>query len=393
MRKLIANPILLISIFIYLLACLMPAYVEARDDFSAWSYTVWTEYLDYPGWLCLLDGILLPLGLMLGYWGLVVWLANVYYFSALFLFFCSVKRKWPIIICAIMSITIGSVLLFYPLHYVTRDYFCWIESLLSGYYLWLLSFITLLIGLLANNLPQTAKRWSSLIYSIGLIPVYAYIIAPSFDKGDNSMEFDEESQSLVATRSLDALIIDDGTHTSLLKRVVGSDSAIALKDIYSLFNPTDYDTTPIKLHSNNTYEIYNTTFVRVPKKKIRIEFGSDGRAKSVEIPSEEGDNSFNFDQESQSLVTESYFNSLVIEYENHLYWLDRKGLKKNKIAIKKLDLYFSTSNDSILPLKANHTYIINNITHGYKDIQRIMIRLNKNSVVDSISYLMPKEYV
>ena len=225
-----------------------------------------------------------------------------------------------------------------------------------------------------------------------MIPVCICIIVPTYDKGDNSVVFDEKSQSLVATRSLDALVIDDGTHTSFLKRVVGCDSAVALKNIYSSFTPTGFNTTPIQLHANNIYEIYNTTYVRVPKQKIRIEISSDGRAKSVEIPNEEGDNSFYYDQESQCLVTASYFGVLVIDYEKHLYWLHGKGLKRNKVPINNLDAYFSESNDSILPLKANHTYIINNMTHD-KDVHSIMIRFNENRVVDSISYLTPKKYV
>ena len=56
-------------------------------------------------------------------------------------------------------------------------------------------------------------------------------------------------------------------------------------------------------------------------------------------------------------------------------------------------IYFSESNDSILPLKANHTYIINNRSHGDMDICRIKIHINENEVVDSISYLPPKEYI
>ena len=83
----------------------------------------------------------------------------------------------------------------------------------------------------------------------------------------------------------------------------------------------------------------------------------------------------------------------MIEYEKHLYWLDGKGLKRNKIPIKDLDVFFSESNDSILPLKPNQTYIINNRTHGNKSVHRIMIRLNENSAVDSISYLKPKDYI
>lgn len=392
MRKSNLNPLILISILIYILACFMPAYVEARN-LSIWLTPVETEYLDYPGFACLLSGIFLPLALMAGYWGTAVWLANAYYFGALFMLFCHIKKRWTIILCVLLSIAIGSTLMLFTLRYADRNYFCWIESLLSGYYLWLLSFMTLLVGLLVDYLPQTTKWWSSLIYSIGLIPVCTYIIVFTLDKGDNSICFDEENQSLVSNKSLDALVIDDGTHTSFLKRIAGNDSVVALKDIYFSFTPTENDTTPIKLLSNNTYEIYNTTYVRVPKQKIRIEICSDGRAKSVEMPNEEGDNSFYYDQESQCLVTASYFSSLVIESDNRLYWLDSKGLKRNIVPINNLNIYFSESNDSILPLKANHTYIINNRSHGDMDLCRIKIHINENEVVDSISYLPPKEYI
>lgn len=398
MRKNHVNLLILISILIYILACFMPAYVEARNPPSNnWIAYAWTEYRDYPGFACLLDGILLPLGLMNGYWGTIVWIANAYYFSALFLFFSPIKRQWPIIctimsiICVIISIIIGSTLMFFTLHYGDRDYYCWIESLLSGYYFWLLSFITLLIGLLSDNFSQTVKQWGSLIYCIGMIPIFTHIIVPTFDKGDNSIIFDEDSQCLVANKSLDALVIDDGTHMTFLKRIADSDSVIALKNIYSSFTPTDCESTPINL-SNNIYEIYNATFVRVPQQKIRIEVSADGKAHSVPIPNEDGDNSFCFDMESQCLITSSYFDQLVIDYETHLYWLDRKGLKRNTIPINNLSSYFTESNDTILPLKGNHTYIINNLTHS-GDVHSIKIYLNDSGIVDCVLQLPPKKNV
>lgn len=394
MNKSKLTPLIWISILFYILACCMPAYVEARNPALDWTASTWTEYRDYPGIACLFDGLLLPIGLLMGYWGTAVWFANAYYFCALFILLFSSKRRLPIILsCAILSIIIGSTLMFFSLHYITKDYCCWIVSLLSGYYLWILSFIALFIGLLAEYLPKSKKRWFSLIYGVGMIPVCLCIIANSFDKGDNSIMFDDDSQNLVANKSLDAIIINDGTHEILLKRQEDSGRTIPLQEIYSIFAPLDLKATPIKLHENNIYEIYNVTHVRAPMKKVRIEIEADGNAKSVEIPKEEGDNSFYFDQESQCLVTESYFGGLVIEYEKHLYWLDGKGLKRNKIPIKDLDVFFSESNDSILPLKPNQTYIINNRTHGNKSVHRIMIRLNENSAVDSISYLKPKDYI
>lgn len=333
MKKKNLNFIIWISILIYILACFMPAYVEARNP-SVWFTPEGTEYQDYPGFACLLSGIFLPLGLLLGYWGTAVWLANAYYFTAMLLLFISNKRHWLSIVFAILSIIVGSTLMFFTLRFVTKDYYCWVVSLLSGYYLWLLSFITLLAGLLIDKLPAPVKRWSSLIYGIGIIPLCISIIMSTLDKGDNAIAFDEGTQSLVATKSLDALVIDDGTHKTFLKRIKGSDSLVALKEVLSSFAPIENQSTPIIFLANNTYEVINTTFVRVPQQKIRIDFDANGKAKEIAIPKGEGDNSFYFNTETQSLVTASYFRSLVIESDNHLYWLDSKGLKRNAVPLQ-----------------------------------------------------------
>lgn len=392
MKKKNLNFIIWISILIYILACFMPAYVEARNP-SVWFTPEGTEYQDYPGFACLLSGIFLPLGLLLGYWGTAVWLANAYYFTAMLLLFIPNKRHWLSIVFAILSIIVGSTLMFFTLRFVTKDYYCWVVSLLSGYYLWLLSFITLLAGLLIDKLPAPAKRWSSLIYGIGIIPLCISIIMSTLDKGDNAIAFDEGTQSLVATKSLDALVIDDGTHKTFLKRIKGSDSLVALKEIHSLFASIESQSAPINFRANNTYEIYNATYVRVPQQKIRIDFDANGKAKSVEIPNEEGDNSFSFDMESQCFVTSSYLYGLVINDYKHLYWLDGKGLKRNKIPIKDIGSFFEESNGAILPLQVNHTYIINNRTHYNKNVHRIKIHLNGNGDVDSVSHLTPTKYV
>lgn len=392
MKKKNLNFIIWISILIYILACFMPAYVEARNP-SVWFTPEGTEYQDYPGFACLLSGIFLPLGLLLGYWGTAVWLANAYYFTAMLLLFISNKRHWLSIVFAILSIIVGSTLMFFTLRFVTKDYYCWVVSLLSGYYLWLLSFITLLAGLLIDKLPAPVKRWSSLIYGIGIIPLCISIIMSTLDKGDNAIAFDEGTQSLVATKSLDALVIDDGTHKTFLKRIKGSDSLVALKEVLSSFAPIENQSTPIIFLANNTYEVINTTFVRVPQQKIRIDFDANGKAKEIAIPKGEGDNSFYFNTETQSLVTASYFRSLVIESDNHLYWLDSKGLKRNAVPINNLKEYFSESSDTILPLKANNTYIINNNTHGDKNVHRIKIHIDENGNVDSVANLPTKEYV
>lgn len=393
MRKNHVNLLIWISILIYILACLMPAYVEAvnSSSFLRYNESSWTEYRDCPGFVCLFSGIFLPLGLLFGYWGTAVWLANVYYFSALFLLFCHFKKQWPIISFAIVSIIIGSTLMFYTLQFADRDYFCWIESLLSGYYLWLLSFVTLFVGLLVEYLPPTAKRGLTLIYGISMIPVCTCIITSSLDKGDNSIIFDEKTQCLVANKSLDALIIDDGTNETLLKRGVGSDSVIALKDIFSSFRLVEKNSSPITFTENNIYEIYNATYVRAPKQKIRIEISRDGWAQLAEIPKEEGDNSFYFDIATQCLVTNSYFGTLVIESEKQLFWLESRGLKRNKVPINNLGLYFE-ENDTFLPLKTGH-YIINNCTHSEKNVHRMTIHLNEDGVIDSLLYLPPKKYV
>lgn len=392
MKKSNLNLIILTSVLIYILACFMPAYVEARNP-SVWLTPEGTEYLDYPGFACLLSGIFLPLGFLFGYWGTAVWLANAYYFTALFLIFVQNKRHWLRIAFAILSVIVGSTLMFFTLRFVTKNYFCWVDSLLSGYYLWLLSFITLLVGLLIDKLPATVKRWLSLIYVVGIIPMCICIIMSTHDKGDNAIAFDERTQSLVAPQSLDALVIDDGTHKTFLKRIKGSDSIVALKEVLSSFAPIENQSTLTFLRANNTYEVINTTFVRVAQQKIRIDIDSNGKAKEIAIPKEDGDNSFYFNMETQSIETDSYFRSLVIESDKRLYWLDYKGLKRNVVSINNLKKYFSESNDTILPLNANHTYIISNNTHGDKNVHRIKIHIDENGNVDSVAKLPTKESI
>jgi hypothetical protein len=210
---------------------------------------------------------------------------------------------------------------------------------------------------------------------------------------DNSIEFDEKSQSLVADKSLQALIIDNGTHKILLQGQVPSEHTIALKDLYSLFTPTDKKVTPIMFNTDNIYEIYNTTYVRAPQQKIRIKINANGKAKSVEIPKEEGDNSFLFDMKSQNFLTSSYFDLLIINDYNYLYWIDVRGLKRNNVSVHELKAYYEESNDTILPIYANQTYIINNWTHRNKDVHRIMIHLNEKGDVDSVRNLPPTKNI
>lgn len=399
MRKDSPNVLYLISILIYVLACIMPAYVEARNSsWDAFNLTAETIYEDCRGWACLLDGILLPLGLLKGYWGTIVWIANAFYFSALLLSLLLPPNVGPFIkVCPIifsfMSVVIGSMLMFFTLRYCTKDYFCWIDQLLAGYYLWLLSFNTLLIGLFADLLSKKPRRWFSFAYSISMIPICVSIILPTNAKGDNSIRFDDASQSLIANSSIDALVIDDGIQKCLIKRRNEVEGPITLKDLESSFFPVERGSNPITLKENRIYEIYNATQVRAPRQKIRIEISADGKATSIEIPREEGDNSFWFDMESQCLVTASYFECLVVDNYEHLYWLDRKGWKRNKIPIHDLGLFFEEINDTILPLKASRSYIINNYSHSNESINRLNIHLNKNGAVDSVSYLPPTKNI
>lgn len=384
--------LVLISIFIYLLACCMPAYLEARNP-TAYTESTFTEYVEIPGWGCMLFGwIYLPICAIMGYFWAFIWVANAYYIATIIFMRYSIKRKW-LIVSSMISIAIGSVLLFISPHYSIRDDMCWIESLLGGYYLWLLSFITLFVGLLVSFLPNAVRSSFSYILSTAFIISCAYIIEKTSNRGDNTIWFDEDSQCIVANSSIETVVIDDGTNVCLLRRDSNIGTTVVLKDIFFSFAVKDCGPQNIVIEKNCTYEIINQSHIRAPKYKIRIEIDNDGNAKSTDVPLEEGDNSFYVDIPSQSLVTSSYFSSLVIEDENRLFWLDYKGLKRSIVPLNRLNLYFSESNDSILPLKANHSYIINNNTHLDRNVYRIKIHIDQNGDVDSSFNLPPTKYV
>lgn len=384
------------SIIIFMVACFFPAFYEL--------VVIDADVIvrPFPGWMCLTSGIFVLIAL-LGFYDpdinwILVWNANLLFLISIALYFAFKKFRWQLI-AIIGTMLIGLLFLFvdYPVYgYGIDDDKCrTIVELGVGYYLWLLSFFSMLLGICIRYYSQHRKHvhivflLSLFIVSFGLF----YLLSTNENHKSNFIYIDEDNRCLMADDNIEKLIINDGIHSTLIVRKGNEQRYLRLTDIdqgwrvvHIEFKACGTDILPLK--KNNAYTIYNISHHEDSICSVEFNYMPNGEIHSIPHMVD-GDNHFYFDIENQCFVSKDYFGHLLIKNGDHYSGLYRKGIKKNIVGLNELYSYFECEDSLLLYCEAGE-YIIDNLTHPH-DGQSIKIYVNQSAYVDSFKYVSPNE--
>lgn len=386
-----------ISIIIFVVACFFPAFYELGVIDA--DVTVRPT----PGWACLPAGLFVPVALYGFYdpdinW-ILVWNANLFFLISIALYFASKKIRWQLIaIIGTMLIGLLFLLVDYPMYgYGINDDECrTIVELGVGYYLWLLSFFSMLLGICLRYYSQHSKHvhivflLSLVVISFGLF----YLLTTNDKHKSNFISLDEENRCLIADDNIEKLIINDGIFSTLLVRNGEKLRKLKITELEKGFRiiPLDFSKSrkiDFSLKKNDAYTIFNISHNKDSACFVDFNYMPNGEIQRIPHVVD-GDNHFYFDIENQCFVSKDYFGSLYIKNGDHYAGLYRKGIKKNVVGLNELYSYFSCK-DSLLLYREAGEYIIENLFH-HNDGQRIKIYVNQSARVDSFKYVGPDEY-
>ena len=377
-----------ISIAIYVTACFMPAYVEAQTPL-VYAETAYTEFSDMPGYMCLLCGLFFipfaPFNAELHF--IAISSANIFYLLALT---AILRSKYKLATShIIIAIIIGSLFLFIRPQY-TLDSHCWVDSVQAGYYMWMLSFITLLMGLLVDYLHGWSQLITKILFLVAISSTMALAIRQSYDISDNSISFDDKNQMFTANHPIKKLILSNGIARCFLINDSTGRASVPWIDIYKIIEDTVLNNKKSYYSVNRVVDIYNYSQKRAPQQRVRIQILENGKAVALPIPTESLDNSFDFDIKRQCFTSPTYISRLdIIDTEHHNSFLNRDPSKiyLQEIPINEIAEYF---NDDKVKFQPDHEYEICNSTHNKTDVQRILVHTNTDGHIDCVQKLSPE---
>lgn len=291
-----------ISIIIFVVACFFPAFYELG--------VIDTDVTvrPFPGWMCLTSGIFVPIALFGFYdpdinW-ILVWNANLLFLISIALYFAFKKIRWQLI--AIIGTTlIGLLFLFVdcPLYgYGINDDKCrTIVELGVGYYLWLLSFFSMLLGICIRYYSQHRKHvhivflLSLLIVSSGLF----YLLYTNEKHKSNFIKIDEDNRCLITDDIIEKLIINDGRISNLLVRKGDKLRKLKITELEKEFRiiPVDFSKSrriDFPLKKNKAYTIFNISYNKDSMCLAEFNYMPNGEIQRIPHVVE-GDNQFIFD--------------------------------------------------------------------------------------------------
>ena len=281
--------LVLVSIAIYITSCTLSAYTEISAPYGNEYYP--TFYCDMSGYRCLLwGGLFMPLSVFGFYdphfnWALI-WFANVFYMIVIYRLLFHKKILFTIIY-SFLAVGLSTLFSYIDPYYPYKDVSAQIAYLGPGYFLWVLSIVSILVVAIWNGLRELYNKQERLrFYLLSILSISVVISALAisythvFQTRTNNIALDEEKQCFITDNYFNRIVIYDvlseKKDTLYREYGVNKQRAFRVTGINTYFHDLYCWASPLK--QDNNYIITNITFPDKQFMSIHLYVNKNGHA-------------------------------------------------------------------------------------------------------------------